>query len=680
MIENWDEQVHDLHDEYTLLGELAFGEHALVYRARHRARGREVMIRVLPAGAPTEERLARLQSAEDSVARLQHESVIPLHAIHNLDDGSVALVMPRMSLRTLRQALELGGPFKAEQVERLLVDVTNTLSYAERQGLVHQQLTPDSIFIELESGRTMLGDFAIERALGPIGSAFGDDVPAYFDYAAPEQQDGSLADGRSNLYSLGLVAWELLTGRRIPCRAEGNSLADTLPSIEALRPDKVPLRLQYVVERMLRNDPLTRFAGAHALLSSLKAWVAPADWQDWETSFRARSLAESSSGGHEMPALLVSDTPLPFERLTPSSHERLNSIPDVVESAADPALEGVVRAAPPEFRRPRLPLGLRNLVAKIPFWRQAVAGLAIVIVIGGFSAWVWPMIFALFGVADESDTGRDSMMTKLVKTLRDPNFQMAALGIGLVVLTGVVPLLNLQKHAKRLRAKAKPIEGGLLGPRRDDGELSVVTAPAIHPIPLRITPDPRPTSERRPVRPRSTPSNMVALAASRAATWSETGALDVRFVAAEKAAIPAPGSGVTSLGQLLGAVGDGHVVHYGRPGDSGLPELQGRLVIASGFDNGREIRFVKSPGPDGSQVTFGQSYGDKFRHVRLEDDTLSGVHARMELIEERWHLINLARTNSVVLNGEVMTMGQERALNDGDAIAMGEVLFTFQSH
>ena len=110
---------------------------------------------------------------------------------------------------------------------------------------------------------------------------------------APEQIDGAPADARSDLYSLGLVTWEMLTGRR---PWEGESLynvitkqkQEDLPAIDALRPGAVPQRLQYIVERMMQKRPAARWAGAEGLLLNLENWVVPADWPQWQAAHKRR--------------------------------------------------------------------------------------------------------------------------------------------------------------------------------------------------------------------------------------------------------------------------------------------------------------------------------------------------------------------------------------------------------
>jgi hypothetical protein len=146
---------------------------------------------------------------------------------------------------------------------------------------------------------------------------------------------------------------------------------------------------------------------------------------------------------------------------------------------------------------------------------------------------------------------------------------------------------------------------------------------------------------------------------------------------------PAPGSIPTSTAVTAhgvpGAMVEGERLRYSVPVEGTLQFLPGRLEIAAGRDAGREIRFVRVPGPDGTEVTFGRSEGELYRHIQLRDQTVSRAHARMRLLDTTWHLLNLSQTNPVVHNGYALPGGEERALADGDRIEMGEVLFTFRS-
>lgn len=144
---------------------------------------------------------------------------------------------------------------------------------------------------------------------------------------------------------------------------------------------------------------------------------------------------------------------------------------------------------------------------------------------------------------------------------------------------------------------------------------------------------------------------------------------------------PAPlvGAPVVSAAGVPGTMVEGQLLRFSIPAEGTLQFLPGRLEIASGMDTGRDIRFVRVPGPDGTVVTFGRSEGELYRHIQLRDQTVSRQHARLRLADGHWHLLNLSQTNPVVHNGRVLSDGEEQQVEDGDRIEMGEVIFTFRS-
>jgi Inner membrane component of T3SS, cytoplasmic domain len=143
--------------------------------------------------------------------------------------------------------------------------------------------------------------------------------------------------------------------------------------------------------------------------------------------------------------------------------------------------------------------------------------------------------------------------------------------------------------------------------------------------------------------------------------------------ATERSGTPVAANGIP------GTMVEGHLLRFSVPAEGTLQFLPGRLQIAAGRDAGREIRFVRVPGVDDAEVTFGRSEGELYRHIQLRDQTVSRSHARMRLVDGTWHLLNLSQTNPVVHNGRALTGGEEQAVVDGDRIEMGEVLFTFRS-
>ena len=124
---------------------------------------------------------------------------------------------------------------------------------------------------------------------------------------------------------------------------------------------------------------------------------------------------------------------------------------------------------------------------------------------------------------------------------------------------------------------------------------------------------------------------------------------------------------------------DRPIIQSTLPTEGTLQFLPGRLEIASGQERGREIRFVRLPGPNGTEFTFGRGEGELYKHIQLSDQTVSRQHARMRFHEGRWYLLSLSHTNPVIHVGRALAVGEEHVLDDGDRIEMGEVLCTFKN-
>lgn len=339
-------EVSDLEDEYLLLGELGRGGSAVVYRAQDRALIRDVAIKVVRPkfAASAEDAVARLAREARTVARLQHPNIVTVHAVKPLRDGGLALVMQLVPGKTLKQTIQDDGPFAPDRAERVIKDVAEALAFAHAKGVVHRDVKPENIFIESGTGRALLSDFGIAHSteydsrLTMTGAAIG--TPAYM---SPEQIDGAPANARSDIYSLGLVAWEMLTGER-PWEGEAlynviyKQKTENLPAIDALRPGVVPPRLQYIVERMLQKKPSARWAGADGLLAALNHWVAPADWRQWEESHKKRKGSKKSTPVSK-PAIKphVDDATVRFARpadgLRPELESNVERVPAMAAAA-----------------------------------------------------------------------------------------------------------------------------------------------------------------------------------------------------------------------------------------------------------------------------------------------------------------------------------------------------------
>lgn len=268
-------------ESYDMIRELGRGGMAIVYLVRDRTTGEERAVKVIHTKfLGDEEALARFDREVRLLARLKHPNIVATHSVRWIDGIGLGLVMDHVRGRTLKEILKDGLPLSFDQAGRTLNDISSALGYAHERGIVHRDVKPENIFIDEVSGRAVLADFGIARSvqgetqLTMAGVAIG--TPTYM---APEQIDGSAIDARSDLYSLGLVGWEMLTGRR-PWDGETlynviyHQKHDQLAAIDALRPD-TPARLVYAIEGLLEKSPLTRWQSAAQFQAELASAEPP---------------------------------------------------------------------------------------------------------------------------------------------------------------------------------------------------------------------------------------------------------------------------------------------------------------------------------------------------------------------------------------------------------------------
>jgi alpha-tubulin suppressor-like RCC1 family protein/serine/threonine protein kinase len=270
-------EIRELEAEYEILGELGRGGMAIVYLARDRQLGRQVAIKVIHAGAD-EATVARQLVEARTVAQLQHPNVVAIYAVKRLSTLGLALVMQYIPGRTLERAMREDGAFSPERTEAVLTDIAAALAYAHARGVVHRDIKPDNIFLNDETGRALVSDFGIALS-AEAGHQSADIIVGTPAYMSPEQIDGLDLDGRSDVFSLGLIGYEMLAGVR-PWIDETISDVmyrqkfEALPALREARPD-VPERLRDAIERAAAKDRDDRWRGAAAFLSALTddEWV-----------------------------------------------------------------------------------------------------------------------------------------------------------------------------------------------------------------------------------------------------------------------------------------------------------------------------------------------------------------------------------------------------------------------
>jgi serine/threonine-protein kinase len=266
-----------LSSSYEIGAELGRGGMGIVYRAKDRRLKRPVAIKVLPPELAyrSEIRTRFLREAE-TAAQLSHSNIVPIYTVDE-KDGIVYFVMACVDGVNLARKLHDQGRLPVAETKRILREVGEALAYAHGRGVIHRDIKPDNILLDKDTGRAMVTDFGIARAvqegdarLTATGVAIG--TPAFM---SPEQAAGDKEiDGRSDLYSLGVVAYQMLTGE-LPFAAATTAsmlmkhLTERATPVEHKRPE-VPPDFAATVMTLLEKEPERRFPSASSFVLMLE--------------------------------------------------------------------------------------------------------------------------------------------------------------------------------------------------------------------------------------------------------------------------------------------------------------------------------------------------------------------------------------------------------------------------
>jgi serine/threonine-protein kinase len=258
-----------------LLGEGGF---AAVFRVRDHAQNRDVAVKVLDLGLTPSPGLAeRFVREARTSGQLEHPHIVPIYKVGGYKNEVLYIVMRCVDGPSVRQLLERNQRLSIVDAARIARQVADALGYAHTRGIVHRDVKPDNILLD-GSGHVLVTDFGIAKAaqeasasqLTTEGMVVG--TPHYM---SPEQATGERVDGRSDIYALGVVLYQMLAGTP-PFEGESaqsvlmkQATVDPLP-IRQLRGD-VPAALAAVIERMLAKDPADRYQTADEVSQALVA-------------------------------------------------------------------------------------------------------------------------------------------------------------------------------------------------------------------------------------------------------------------------------------------------------------------------------------------------------------------------------------------------------------------------
>jgi serine/threonine protein kinase len=257
---------------YTLLEPIGYGGMAVVYRARQETLDRIVAVKVLSETfASSEEFLERFRREARTAANMRHPNVVTVHDFGQDERGVPYLVLEYVEGATLADLMDVG--LDDARVPDLLDQIAAGLDYAHSRGVIHRDIKPGNVLLT-EDGRAILTDFGLAWLLEGTQLTMVGGVIGTPEYMSPEQAAGDPIDHRTDVYALGVVLFEMLSGERPftsdqPLGVLLKHLQAPVPKLLELRPD-LPAAVEQVMQQALAKKPAERFASAGALAAAFR--------------------------------------------------------------------------------------------------------------------------------------------------------------------------------------------------------------------------------------------------------------------------------------------------------------------------------------------------------------------------------------------------------------------------
>jgi serine/threonine-protein kinase len=330
--------------EYEIHGELGRGGMAAVYLAHEIALDRKVAIKVISSNLGNADDLVeRFRREARTAASLSHPNIIPIYAVRDVE-GLLYFVMKLVDGRPLDSVVRDAAPLPVSTVQAIFSQVGSAVGYAHRRGVVHRDIKPGNILVD-DEGWCVVTDFGIAKVAESVGLTTSGMMVGTPSYMSPEQCLGKDVGPASDQYALGVVAYELLTGK-LPF--PGASMMSVMyahvntpaPAVEELRSD-IPADIAAAVMRMLEKEPGDRFPNLETAVAAMGSLTQS---QDETTRSQLITLAKSGT------------RPLVVRRSTPRSPIPLNRTPAPAGSVT-PA-PTMLTPAPVAPRKSQLPLAV----------------------------------------------------------------------------------------------------------------------------------------------------------------------------------------------------------------------------------------------------------------------------------------------------------------------------------
>ena len=311
---------------YRIIGQIGQGGMATVYKAYQASMDRNVAVKVLPGQlAESPEFMKRFQQEARIIARLEHPHILPVFD-YGENDGITYFVMRYLEAGTLKDKMESGRPLSLTEIDRLFSQLADALSYAHSMGVVHRDLKPANALID-SRGNLFLTDFGIAKILEEASPRLTqtDAIMGTPAYISPEQAQALKVDQRSDIYSFGIILYEMVTGR-VPFVADTplaviiKHVSDPLPLPSSVKSD-IPESIERVILKALAKNPDDRFATVADFASAWKQALDQKDSPKKElfeaTAIPSPSRPASPAGTMHAPSApdtVIKTTPKPASR------------------------------------------------------------------------------------------------------------------------------------------------------------------------------------------------------------------------------------------------------------------------------------------------------------------------------------------------------------------------------
>ncbi|MDF2568924.1 MAG: prkC [Sporomusa sp.] len=262
-----------LDDRYTILERIGGGGMADVYRAHDKLLDRSVAVKVLRSQfTDDEEFVSRFRREAQAAARLSHPNIVNIYDV-GLDDQAYYIIMEYISGETLKDKIDREAPLPVETAVRISIEIAEALEHAHQNNLVHCDIKPHNILVT-RSGRIKVTDFGIARAVTSSTMTNSGTIIGSVHYFSPEQAKGTSVGAKSDIYSLGVVLYEMLTGH-VPFAGESpisialKHLQEEPKPPRELNPDIPPL-IEAIVIKAMAKDPAARFNDIGEMIADFK--------------------------------------------------------------------------------------------------------------------------------------------------------------------------------------------------------------------------------------------------------------------------------------------------------------------------------------------------------------------------------------------------------------------------